>query len=77
MMNPFLLMTSTIGLVLSRLGNHSRFHFRLLSVLFRLYVMDDLLYIPETSSSTLVSVNFGFLSNPEDIDLDNRDAWED
>jgi hypothetical protein len=39
--------------------------------------MDNSLYIPDSSSSVLISVNFGFLSNPDDIDLDNRDAWED
>ena len=33
-------------------------------------------FIPQ-SSETLISVNFGFLCNPQDVDLDNRDAWDD
>lgn len=33
-------------------------------------------YTPQ-SSETLISVNFGFLCNPQDVDLDNRDAWDD
>lgn len=48
----------------------------LLSVFLNPCIIMETPFIPQ-SSETLISVNFGFLCNPQDVDLDNRDAWDD